>query len=69
MLTRQLEYLAGAQAADVVVGARVPIVLPSRADGTLGHQASCAVALMLAQHNLAEAYGRRIVAARAGRGV
>lgn len=68
MLTKQLEYLAGAQAADVVVGARVPIVLPSRADGTLGHQASCAVALLLAQHNLAEAYGRRIVAARAGRG-
>lgn len=67
MLTKQLEYLAGAQAADVVVGARVPIVLTSRADTSLTRQASCAVALMLAHHKMAEQVGLAIVAARENR--
>lgn len=49
MLTKQLEYLAEAQAADIVLGARVPIVLTSRADNPLTRQASCAVALLLAR--------------------
>jgi phosphate acetyltransferase len=49
MLTKQLEYLAEAQAADIVLGARVPIVLTSRADNALTRQASCAVALLLAR--------------------
>ena len=44
MLAKQLDYLAGAVAAGVVLGARVPIVLTSRADGTLARLASCAVA-------------------------
>ncbi|GAB4423099.1 MAG: bifunctional enoyl-CoA hydratase/phosphate acetyltransferase [Anaerolineae bacterium] len=67
LLTKQLEYLAGAQAADVVVGARVPIVLTSRADTPLARQASCAVALLVAQHNIAAQYGRKIVAAQENR--
>ena len=49
ILTKQLEYLAEAQTADVVLGARVPIVLNSRADTSLSRQASCAVALLLAR--------------------
>lgn len=49
MLTKQLEYLAEAQSADIVLGARVPIVLTSRADNPLTRQASCAVALLLAR--------------------
>lgn len=57
MLTKQLEYLAGAQTADVVVGARVPIALTSRADMPLATQATCAVALLLAHHKIAERVG------------
>lgn len=64
LLTKQLEYLADAQAADVVVGGRVPIVLTSRADTPLARQASCAVALLVAQHHIAEQFGRKIVAAQ-----
>jgi phosphotransacetylase len=43
ILAKQLQYLAGAQAAGVVVGARVPIALTSRADGAGARLASCAV--------------------------
>jgi len=46
MLAKQLEYLADAQAAGVVLGARVPIVLTSRADSAHSRIASCAVALL-----------------------
>jgi phosphate acetyltransferase len=67
MLSKQLEYLAGAQAAHVVIGAMVPIVLPDRADFSLARKASCAVALMVAQHNIAEAYGREYIAAQSNR--
>jgi len=44
MLAKQLVYFAGAEAAGVVIGARVPIMLTSRADGNLARIASCAVA-------------------------
>ena len=47
MLAKQLEYLADAQSTGIVVGARVPIVLTSRADSPLAHMASCALALLL----------------------
>jgi phosphate acetyltransferase/phosphate butyryltransferase len=50
MLAKQLEYLAEAQAAGIVLGARMPIVLTSRADSPLTHMASCALALLVA-HN------------------
>ena len=46
MLAKQLEYLADAKGAGVVVGAQVPIVLTSRADDALSRMASCAIALM-----------------------
>jgi len=49
MLAKQLEYLADAQTAGIVLGARVPIVLTSRSDSPLAHMASCALALLLAE--------------------
>jgi phosphate acetyltransferase/phosphate butyryltransferase len=49
MLAKQLEYLAGAASAGVVLGARVPIVLTSRADPREARVASCAVALVVAR--------------------
>lgn len=50
MLAKQLEYLAHAQLAGVVLGARVPIVLTSRADGPLARLCSSAIALLLVRH-------------------
>jgi phosphate acetyltransferase len=50
MLAKQLEYLADAQAAAIVLGATVPIVLTSRADNVQTRLASCAVASLLAHH-------------------
>jgi phosphotransacetylase len=50
MLAKQLEYLADAQAAAIVLGATVPIVLTSRADTVQTRLASCAVAVLLAHH-------------------
>ncbi len=52
MLAKQLEYLAGAQTSGIVLGARVPIVLTSRADNPLARMASCALALLLVQSKL-----------------
>ncbi len=49
MLAKQLEYLGGAASAGIVMGARVPIVLTSRADARESRIASCAIALILAQ--------------------
>ncbi len=49
MLVKQLWYLAEAQGAGVVLGARVPIILTSRADTVLARMASCAVALVAAR--------------------
>ncbi|MGM0783982.1 MAG: bifunctional enoyl-CoA hydratase/phosphate acetyltransferase [Pseudomonadota bacterium] len=50
MLMKQLTYLADATGAGVVVGARVPIVLTSRADDAITRLASCALALLVAEH-------------------
>jgi len=49
ILFKQLQYLAGALAAGVVVGAKVPVVLTSRADGELARMASCALGVLLAK--------------------
>ncbi|HEX5865724.1 MAG TPA: bifunctional enoyl-CoA hydratase/phosphate acetyltransferase [Casimicrobiaceae bacterium] len=49
MLAKQLEYLGGAASAGIVLGARVPIVLTSRADTREARIASCAVALVVAR--------------------
>jgi len=48
MLAKQLEYLGGAASAGIVMGARVPIVLTSRADSRQTRIASCAVAVLVA---------------------
>ena len=50
MLAKQLEYLGDAATAGIVLGARVPIVLTSRADSRETRLASCAVAVLLAHH-------------------
>ena len=50
MLAKQLEYLGGAEVSGIVVGARVPIILTSRADKILARLTSCAVALLLARY-------------------
>ena len=51
MLAKQLEYLGGAELAGVVLGAKVPIVLTSRADSARARLASCAVAAAFARHS------------------
>ena len=49
MLAKELTFLAGADAAGIVLGARVPIILTSRADSTRTRMASCAVGVLLAR--------------------
>ena len=58
MLAKSLSFMAGADAAGIVLGARVPIILTSRADSVTTRLASCAVAALVAQ-------ARRESAARA----
>ena len=48
MLAKQLEYLAGASGAGLVLGARVPIALTSRADGPMNRVSSALLALLAA---------------------
>ncbi|NLZ40038.1 MAG: enoyl-CoA hydratase, partial [Comamonadaceae bacterium] len=50
MLAKQLIYLGDAASAGIVLGARVPIVLTSRADARESRMASCTIARMLAHH-------------------
>ena len=50
MLAKQLIYLSGAEAAGIVLGARVPIVLTSRSDSVLSRLASSALAVLLDRH-------------------
>ena len=50
MLAKQLEYLAGASGSGLVLGARVPIALTSRADGPMNRVASALLAV-LSVHN------------------
>jgi phosphate acetyltransferase len=49
MLAKSLTFLAGADAAGIVLGARVPVILTSRADSVLTRLASCAVAALVAK--------------------
>ena len=48
ILAKQLSFLANADSAGVVLGARVPIILTSRADSVRSRIASCAVAVLAA---------------------
>jgi phosphate acetyltransferase len=58
MLAKNLIFLAKADAAGIVLGARVPIVLTSRADSVRARMASCAIAVLAAR-------ARQLSAARA----
>ncbi len=49
MLAKSLTFMADANAAGIVLGARVPIILTSRADSVMTRLASCAVAALVAQ--------------------
>ena len=51
MVAKQLEYLAGASGSGLVLGARVPIALTSRADGPMARVASAVLAVLVA-HDL-----------------
>jgi len=55
MLAKSLTFMAGASAAGIVLGARVPVILTSRADTLQARLASCAVAVLLVQSKLAGA--------------
>jgi len=48
MLAKSLSFLAGADAAGIVLGARVPIILTSRADSVMVRLASCGIAALVA---------------------
>ena len=56
MLAKQLDYLAGATGAGIVIGAQVPIILTSRSDGRLARMASCALAAMVAASRVEKAH-------------
>jgi phosphate acetyltransferase len=49
MLAKSLSFLAGADSAGIVLGARVPIILTSRADSLVARLASCAIAALVAK--------------------
>lgn len=50
MIAKQLIYLANAKSAGIALGAKVPIILTSRADKTLARLASCALASHMVHH-------------------
>ena len=49
MLAKSLSFLAGADVAGIVLGAKVPIILTSRADSEISRLASCALASLVAR--------------------
>ncbi len=49
MLAKSLSFLGGADSAGIVLGARVPIILTSRADTLMARLASCALASLVAE--------------------
>jgi phosphate acetyltransferase len=59
MLAKQLEYLAGASGSGLVLGARIPIALTSRADGPTNRVSSALLAL-LAAHNARRTRARKV---------
>jgi phosphate acetyltransferase len=60
MLAKQLIFMAHAEAAGIVAGAQVPIVLTSRADSVRTRLASCAVAALLAEAARKGMVGRKV---------
>ena len=61
-----MSFLAGADAAGIVLGARVPIVLTSRADALLTRLASCAVASLMTAARLTDAAGAAALVGQRG---
>ena len=59
MLAKSLSFLANADAAGIVLGARVPIILTSRADAVTTRLASCGIAALVA-HARREAAGKAV---------
>ena len=57
ILAKSLSFLAGADSAGIVLGARVPIILTSRADSLPSRLASCAVAALVAAAQRGPAVG------------
>jgi phosphate acetyltransferase len=57
MLAKSLSFLAGADAAGIVLGTRVPLILTSRADSVITRLASCAVAVLVAEARRQSAAG------------
>jgi phosphotransacetylase len=57
IFAKQFSFLANADSAGLVLGARVPVILTSRADSVEARTASCAVA-MLAVHAKRQGIGR-----------
>ncbi len=62
MVAKQLEYLAGASGSGLVLGARVPIALTSRADGPMARVASTVLAVLAAHDNRRKNAGQRLEA-------
>ena len=60
MLAKSLSFMAGADAAGIVLGARVPIILTSRADSVMTRLASCGIAALVA-HTRREAAAKAVV--------
>jgi phosphotransacetylase/acyl dehydratase len=50
MLVKQLQYMSDAQIADLVIGARVPVIVSSRTENMLARLGSCALALLSVRH-------------------
>jgi phosphotransacetylase/acyl dehydratase len=50
ILAKQLTHLADAQGSGIVMGARIPIILTSRADNAIERMASCSLAILYAHH-------------------
>ena len=68
MLAKQLSFLANADSAGLVLGARVPIILTSRADSVRSRIASCAVAMLAAHARRQRRPGERVATASAVEG-
>jgi phosphate acetyltransferase len=66
ILAKQLSFLANADSAGLVLGARVPVILTSRADSVRSRIASCAVAALLAHARRGKS-GGEVLAQKAAR--
>lgn len=60
MVVKALTFIAGADAAGIVLGAKVPVMLTSRADSPLARRMSCVLAVLVAHY---QARGKSLLAA------